>query len=364
MGLDNKKKFLINVCYYTIIIVLLYIGIKYLLPLLTPFLLGFCIAYLLRKPIYYCYSKLNMKYNLAAIIFVSLFYIIVGLFIAFVGLGAFWGASSFITELPSLYTKYAESIVLSVANQIEQFLVIIGNNSELIGVVEKISAEIVESLTSLISSVSSMVVGWGANLVASVPSFFIEVVLMIISTFFIAIDYNKIIAFSNRQIGSKVSSLIEEIKDYIFGTVFVCLKSYIMIMSITFIELAIGLTLIGVNNSVIIALLISIFDILPVLGTGGIMIPWSIISLITGDIKMGILLAIVYIVVTVIRNIIEPKIVGKQLGLHPLVTLVSMFIGVNIAGIVGLFGAPILLSLLVHLNKKGVVSLFKLEEGN
>ena len=109
---------------------------------------------------------------------------------------------------------------------------------------------------------------------------------------------------------------------------------------------------------------ISIFDILPVLGTGGIMIPWSIISLITGDIKMGILLAIVYIVVTVIRNIIEPKIVGKQLGLHPLVTLVSMFIGVNIAGIVGLFGAPILLSLLVHLNKKGVVSLFKLEDGN
>ena len=112
---------------------------------------------------------------------------------------------------------------------------------------------------------------------------------------------------------------------------------------------------------VIIALLISIFDILPVLGTGGIMIPWSIISLITGDVRLGILLAIVYIVVTVIRNIIEPKIVGQQLGLHPLVTLVSMFIGVNIAGIVGLFGFPILLSLLVHLNSKGVISLYKVD---
>ena len=183
--------------------------------------------------------------------------------------------------------------------------------------------------------------------------------LMIISTFFIAIDYNKIMNFFSKQIGSKVSNLITEVKDYLFGTVFVCLKSYIIIMTITFVELSIGLTLIGIDNSIIIALLISIFDVLPVLGTGGIMIPWAIIEFILGDIKLGVLLSIVYLVVTIIRNIIEPKIVGKELGLHPLVTLVSMFIGVNIAGIVGLFGAPILLSLLVHLNEKGTISLIK-----
>ena len=364
MSLDNKKGFITNVCYYAIIITLLYLGIKYLLPFLTPFILGFCVAYLLRQPIKYCNNRLNMKYDISAIIFVSLFYIIIGLFVAFIGLGAFWGISSFISELPSLYSKYAETIVMGIANDIERFLIVMGNNAELISFIETASAEIASTLSSIISSVSSSVVSWGANLVTSIPSFFIKLVLMIISTYFIAIDYNRIIEFSNRQIGSKVSNLIKEIKDYLFGTVFVCIKSYLIIMSITFIELSIGLTIIGVNNSLIIALLISIFDILPVLGTGGIMIPWSIISFIMGDIKMGSLLAIVYLVVTVIRNIIEPKIVGKQLGLHPLVTLVSMFIGVNIAGIVGLFGAPILLSLLVHLNKKGVVSLFKLEDGN
>ena len=130
-------------------------------------------------------------------------------------------------------------------------------------------------------------------------------------------------------------------------------------MSITFIELSIGLTIIGVENSIIIALLTACLDILPVLGTGGVMIPWSIISLIMGDIGVGIGLIVVYLVVTVIRNIIEPKIVGTQLGLHPLATLISMFIGVNIAGIIGLFGFPIMLSLLLHLNKHGVIKLLK-----
>ena len=130
-------------------------------------------------------------------------------------------------------------------------------------------------------------------------------------------------------------------------------------MSITFIELSIGLTLIGVENSIIIALLISIFDILPILGTGGIMIPWAIISLLTNNIGLGISLAIIYLIITIIRNIIEPKIVGKELGLHPLVTLVSMFIGGNVAGLIGLFGFPILLSLFVHLNNVGVINILK-----
>ena len=130
-------------------------------------------------------------------------------------------------------------------------------------------------------------------------------------------------------------------------------------MSLTFVELSIGLSILGIDNSIIIALLTSILDILPVLGTGAVIIPWAIISLILGDIWVGIGLIIVYLIITVIRNIIEPKIVGTQLGLHPLVTLISMFMGVNIAGLFGLFGFPILLSLLMYLNKEGIVKIFK-----
>ena len=129
-------------------------------------------------------------------------------------------------------------------------------------------------------------------------------------------------------------------------------------MCITFVELSIGLSIIGIERAMLVALLIAIFDILPVLGTGGIMIPWVILSALGGDLPQALALLVLYVIITVIRNIIEPRIVGAQIGLHPVLTLMSMFVGNHLFGIVGLFGLPILLSLLRYLNDNGTISLF------
>ena len=128
-----------------------------------------------------------------------------------------------------------------------------------------------------------------------------------------------------------------QIKEYIIGTLFVCIRSYAIIMSITFVELSIGFTIIGLEYALPIAFGIAIFDILPFWETGGIMLPWAVITAIRGDIPLALSLLAVYVVVTIIRNIIEPKIVGAQLGLHPVVTLVSMFVGTQLFGVLGLF---------------------------
>ena len=86
---------------------------------------------------------------------------------------------------------------------------------------------------------------------------------------------------------------------------------------------------------------IAVLDILPILGTGGIMIPWAVISLVVGNVGLGLKLLLIYGIVTVVRNYVEPKIVGTQLGLHPIITLVSMFIGLRLFGFWGLFGLPV-----------------------
>ena len=97
---------------------------------------------------------------------------------------------------------------------------------------------------------------------------FIKLVLMIISTVFIGIDYDRLIGFCVKQMGTNTRNLFFEIKNYIVGTLFVVIRAYALIMSITFMELSIGLTLIGIKNSILIAACIAVFDILPVLGTG------------------------------------------------------------------------------------------------
>ena len=128
----------------------------------------------------------------------------------------------------------------------------------------------------------------------------------------------------------------------------------IIIMFITFCELCLGLWLIGgTNNLFVVAGIICIVDILPVLGVGTVLIPWSVILMVTGDFTRGILLALLYIVIVIIRNFIEPRIIGKQMGLHPLVTLICIFVGLRLFGIIGMFAVPLTVMVLIELQRSG-----------
>jgi predicted PurR-regulated permease PerM len=132
-------------------------------------------------------------------------------------------------------------------------------------------------------------------------------------------------------------------------------------MLITFIELSIGLLILRVNNAIPIALGIALFDIFPILGTGGIVIPWSLISLLTGNTFLGIGLLVLYAAITLVRNFIEPQIIGDQLGLNPLVAIISMYLGFVWMGVGGMILMPISVQILLTLQNKGVIRLYKPE---
>ena len=343
--------------YYAFIAGAVYLLLRYGLGLLAPFIAAFIIAYILRKPARFCSEKLKIPYKPVVFIFVLLFYCTIGTFIVLIGIKLFSTFTDLVFRLPSIYTSEIEPYLISLYKQIE--MEVYQMDPALISIVNEYFNRFIQSLGNLISSLSVTAVGAVSGFASSLPVFFIKLLLMVISSFFIAGDYDLLVRFILRQFSGKGKVLVIEIKEYIVGTLFVCIRSYALIMSITFVELSIGLTIIGVERPILIALLISIFDILPVLGTGGIMIPWTIITVLQGNYTMAAGLLAVYLVITVIRNILEPKIVGSQIGLHPVVTLISMFVGVQLFGVIGLFGFPITLSLLMHLNKTGVVILFR-----
>ena len=162
----------------------------------------------------------------------------------------------------------------------------------------------------------------------------------------------------------KFSEKLIEAKKCLGGVLFKYFRSYFLIMLITFGELSLGLTIAGIRKPLAAAFIITLLDILPVLGTGIILIPWGIFRLITGDLRTGILLLLVYAIITVIRNIIEPKIVGKEVGLHPTLTLISMFVGTRLFGIAGLFALPVGLSLIKSLNDCGIISILPEADDN
>ncbi|MEG0310093.1 MAG: sporulation integral membrane protein YtvI [Eubacterium sp.] len=357
MEYEKRKKFIINFIYGALILLIVYIVLQYGLGLVTPFLCAFIIAYLLRKPTVFLTKRFKIPYKLVAFFLVLLFYCTIGLLISLLGVKLISSIADFMVQLPVLYSNTLDPFLNTVFDSIEKALY--GLDPNLVVTLNEFFKQFVQSLGNMVSNLSVKVVAAVSGYATSLPGLFIELILMIISTFFMATDYDKLTGFILRQFTGKGKEFLLRIKEYIVGTLFACIFSYAIIMSITFVELSIGLSFLGISNAILVAFSIALFDILPILGTGGIMIPWTIITALQGNYPMAIGLLILYLLITVIRNILEPKIVGSQIGLHPVVTLISMFVGAQLFGVIGLFGFPITLSLLSHLNDTGTIQLFK-----
>lgn len=357
MDIEQKKRFIIHFIFAAILTVLIYVVLKYGLPIVMPFLIAFLIAYLIQAPIRFISRKLHFGKKPLAILIVLFFYLVVGLGMVLMGLKTFSTMKGWITGLPGFYRDYAAPVLVQIFDTAEE--AIKHMDPALVPTIEEVFQNVTEALGQLVSNISVWTISVLSGAAASLPAMFIKLLITVISTFFIAMDYETLIGFLSRQLSGKTKTILIHIKEYVAGTLFVCIRSYALIMLITFIELAVGLSVLQMNNAIIIALCIAIFDILPVLGTGGIMIPWALLSLFQGNMGAALGLVILYLVITVIRNILEPKIVGKQIGLHPVVTLLSMFVGAQLLGVIGLFGFPIGLSLLRNLNDNGTIHIFK-----
>ena len=359
MSTEKKKKFIVDVTYLALVLALGYLALKYALPLLMPFVLAFVIAYVLRRPIRFLSRVVHVPKGLVAVLLVVLTYGVIGLLLALAGIRITATITSLVQQIPSFYYSHILPALTELFTWLEELLAKL--DPSLMSALQELQTQLIDMLWQLVSSFSGLLLGGvslATSLATSLPGFLIRMLLMVISTFFITIDYEKIVRFCLGCLRGNTRRVVLQIKAYVVGTLFVCIRSYALIMCITFVELSIGLSIIGIERAMLVALLIAIFDILPVLGTGGIMIPLVILSALGGDLPQALALLVLYVIITVIRNIIEPRIVGAQIGLHPVLTLMSMFVGNHLFGIVGLFGLPILLSLLRYLNDNGTISLF------
>lgn len=356
MKLEQQRAFLIRFAYYGTLLALAFLFLKYGLPLLAPFLLGLVIACVLTKPIRFLSRLLHLPRKLTAILVVLLFYTGVGVLLSMAGIRILAGLAALISNMPTIYEVHLRPFFTTILLNLEYAFHHL--NPSVVSALDQLGSQMIQWAGQMVSSLSVTAMSFATGAAYALPSLFIKLVLMLIASFFIAMDYDRLKDFFLRQFNDTYRAVILEIKEYVVGTLFVCIFSYLIIMFITFVELSIALTLIGNHHPILVAICIAIFDILPVFGTGGVMIPWAVLTAIKGDLSMALSLLLIYLIITVIRNIIEPKIVGGQLGLHPVVTLASMFVGAQLFGVLGLFGFPILLSLLRHLNDRGVIHLF------
>lgn len=192
------------------------------------------------------------------------------------------------------------------------------------------------------ADIAEKVPDFAIGVIGSIPSFFLVLTVFLLATFYFCADAEKISTLSARILPSRLLLRLRAWRSRLGETVFRFGRAYLLIMLITFAELYVGFLIIGVDYALIMAVLIALVDFLPVLGTGTVMLPWAIGCLILGNVRIGVGLLILYGIESLVRQLIEPRIVGKSVGLPPLAALIAMFAGFRLYGIGGMLAGPLI----------------------
>ena len=353
--MERRKKFLIDFSYLICILAIVYVIGKYLLPVIVPFIIGFVIAFFARKISIGVFKNTRKEVQIVILVILD---ILIVLAIFFISIFAF----NQITKInyAGIYSNYIEPAINTIYTNISEL------NKELPYEIEEVVAKalsaVFDSLTSMLSKLSTILVNFIKNLISGVPTAIVTTIAIVLSSIYFVFDYEKIIYYFYKMLPKKTTDLIDDLITFVRDNIFKVIKAYIVIIFITFTELLIGFLILRINNCFALAMAIAIMDILPIVGVGTALIPWFIIEFIFGNYITGLGLLILYIVITVIRNIIEPRMVGVNLGLPPLLTLIGMIVGLRLFGLVGMIGFPLLFAFLIYLDSLGKITVFPKNE--
>lgn len=346
--IEKRKSFIINFVYAVICIGLFYVFIKYCLGVLSPFIIAFIVAYALQRPIKWAQKKLHLKsHGIISFLLVLLVVCIIFGVLSIAVLILFDELKGFASYLTTQFSSIDELIVT-----LENYAmgVIVRLPQSIRGTVGDYVTNAFDSLgegqSKIDLSMLSAPLSGAWSVVKSLPSTILSVVVAVVSCFFMASDYDKVKELVLGFFSDSKRKSVVKTKRTATKAIAKLLKAYATIMAITFAEMFLGLfllKLIGVYDGsyiAIISFVTCIIDIIPVLGTGTVLIPWAVFNLIFGNFGMGVGLLVIYAAITVIRQIIEPKLVANQAGLPAIVTIMAMFIGVRIFGAFGIILLP------------------------
>lgn len=355
--LENKHlKLILRIVYIAAAILIGWLLIRFALPCVLPFILALGTARLIEPAVRYLNTKLEIKRGFgAAVCTILVLALLIGISYLLVGRGIY-EISSFVKQLPELFSRFT-GVSETIEKKIYGFVV--AAPVELQDYLQNAVNSIIETSAGFPAKIYSWLLETLSRWAASAPKMILFLMTYGISVFFMSGSYPSIIEFIMKQIPARMHEGVKSFKDDLVGVLGKWTKAQLMLMGVTFAELTIAFLFLRIDYAILLALVIAIIDALPVFGTGTVLIPWAVIELISGEYQMAIGLALAYAAVGLVRSLLEPKLIGGQIGLHPVATLMAMYVGFCVFGVFGMILCPLLLIILKQFNEKGYVKLWK-----
>jgi sporulation integral membrane protein YtvI len=213
----------------------------------------------------------------------------------------------------------------------------------------------IKALTDNIQTIIAAVSGFFLNVAKAIPSLFVFLIVFVIALYLMSYSlprlYEAFLSLFEKGSRSKVASVMNDLRKALLGFLF----AQTIISVLTYIVALIGLLILRVDYPMAIALLVILVDILPVLGTGSVFVPWALYSLLVGNTSLGIGLLVLFVVIMIFRRLIEPKIIGDAVGINALAALISMYVGFKVVGVIGLILGPVIIIIYQALRRVGLL---------
>ncbi|MDD6570867.1 MAG: AI-2E family transporter [Thermoflexaceae bacterium] len=328
---ENDRKNLILAAMTVGVTIVVYLVFRYILFLVAPFLVGFIMAVLIKKPVYYMKKKFRISPIIGTIVIMIVIICLVAFFLSYVG-------GRFVYELKNFmvnYDLYYDSMVDGVCSMC-------GSVDDVLGLSEGKTFEAVErNISNMMTMVSDNVlpslVQNSANVVSVVIIWGGGIVIAFTAVFFIIKDMDRMSYWVKRGPYNKWFRIMFGRLSH-FGAAYI--RTQLVIMGITAVICTAALLFIGNGYPVMIGILIGLLDALPLFGTGTVLIPWTVIYLFSGKFLKAAVIFTAYCLCYIIREVLEPKMMGGHMGIHPFIMLITMYVGVLLFGIMGFILGP------------------------
>lgn len=354
--MQREKAFLIKAAYWATVLTVAWLMLRYALVWLLPFLLALGFAALMEPVIELGQRKMRLKRGfLAAVFTLALLALVVTLGVVLVG-QLIRQATDLIERLPELLaglpvladriTSRLRSFCAGCPDGVQQWL------TQLLDRLEQTASEALGSLSSALLRLLTGVVG-------ALPQVMLFCATTALALFFTSVAYPRLMAFLRRQLPPAWRETARGIKASLIATIGKWVKAQCVLIVITFCQLLAGLLLIRQPYALLLSAVIAFIDALPVFGTGTVLLPWAVLCCLAGSFPKGIALTALYLVIWLVRSIMEPKLMAQSAGLPPLPALAAMYIGFCAMGVAGMILGPILLLLMKQLHDGGYLHLWK-----
>ena len=325
------------------------LGIQFL-QFFMPFVIGWIIAMIANPLVRILERRLKVARKHTSMVIIIGVLAGVIMVIYFLGVKIGEETRSFLEQATEMYSEFREEFqdagknLESIVNELPQ------NVQDSL---EEAQKDIGDITGQAVGKISQFTVDKAGTFARNIPGILISIIFSILSAYFFIADRDRILEFGRKhtpQIIQEKWSMMAESFRMVFGGYF---KAQFKIMAVIGVILFVGMLILKVRFAILVAILVAFLDMLPFLGTGTVLLPWAVFKLLSGDVRYAVGLVILYLVTQLVRRIIEPKLVGDSIGMNPLVTLIFMYIGYRMGGVLGMILAVPVGAIVLNFYKAG-----------